>query len=100
MTTRVSDCIAPDHAALAGHFPGHPVVPGVVLLNRVAAAFAAQHPEAAAIDAWPLVKFVSPLLPGEPFTIAFEQTASATVKFVVHCDARIVASGSLTPMCA
>ena len=36
-----------DHPSLPGHFPGRPVVPGVVLLDRVLAAIEAAHGPAA-----------------------------------------------------
>ena len=56
--------IAPDHPALPGHFPGAPIVPGVVLLERVLAAIA-QAGGATAPLRLPQVKFLQPLLPGE-----------------------------------
>ena len=31
--------IAADHPSLAGHFPGNPIVPGVVILEEVVRAF-------------------------------------------------------------
>ena len=40
MTTTLSLRIAPDHPALAGHFPGNPIVPGVVLLDLAIRALA------------------------------------------------------------
>lgn len=50
-----------DHPALPGHFPGRPVVPGVVLLDRVAEAIEREF--GARVAALPQVKFMAPLLP-------------------------------------
>lgn len=51
------------HPALPGHFPHAPVVPGVILLDRVAAAI--ERAWAKRICALPQVKFLSPVLPDE-----------------------------------
>jgi 3-hydroxymyristoyl/3-hydroxydecanoyl-(acyl carrier protein) dehydratase len=52
-----------DHPSLAGHFPGRPVVPGVVLLDHVLGALAAHG--SAPIRDLQQVKFLATLLPGE-----------------------------------
>lgn len=87
--------IPADHPALPGHFPGYPITPGVVLLNQVAKA-CVQWQADARITAWPQVKFVSPLLPEEAFVIRLTQSLPDTVRFTVHVDARLVASGQFT----
>jgi 3-hydroxyacyl-[acyl-carrier-protein] dehydratase len=61
--TRLS--IAPDHPALPGHFPGQPVVPGVVLLDRLIEAAEAALARPVLVTGLPQVKFLAPLLPGE-----------------------------------
>ena len=55
------------HPALPGHFPGHPIVPGVVLLDRVAAALEKNGARLARIG---VVKFLTPLKPDEDATLA------------------------------
>ena len=51
------------HPSLPGHFPGQPVVPGVLLLDRVAALL--QRESAGVLARIDQVKFLAPLLPGE-----------------------------------
>jgi 3-hydroxymyristoyl/3-hydroxydecanoyl-(acyl carrier protein) dehydratase len=87
--------IPADHPALAGHFPGYPITPGVVLLNQVAQA-CAQWQADARITAWPQVKFVSPLLPEEAFVIRLTQSAPDSARFNVHVGTRLVASGQFS----
>jgi len=60
------------HPALPGHFPGHPIVPGVLLLDCVlAGATAALNRPVTVLQK---VKFVAPLLPDESATVACEAT--------------------------
>lgn len=75
-----------DHPAFAGHFPGTPIVPGVVLLDEVMHAIVADT-GLPAID-WQLssVKFLSPLKPGESVIIEHEQSANGAIKFEVLCE--------------
>ncbi len=54
--------IAASHPSLPGHFPGHPIVPGVVLLDE---AMACALPTGACLAGFDAVKFTRPVLPGE-----------------------------------
>lgn len=56
--------IPPDHPCLAGHFPGNPVVPGVVLLDRVLEAIERRSGPTGPLRL-PQAKFLQPLKPGE-----------------------------------
>ena len=53
--------------SLPGHFPGNPIVPGVVLLDRIAAALERQGGRLARIG---VVKFMTPLRPDEDATLS------------------------------
>ena len=57
-----------DHPALPGHFPGNPVVPGVVLLDEVLSLLESLHGALPALRL-PQVKFLQPLLPGEEASV-------------------------------
>jgi 3-hydroxymyristoyl/3-hydroxydecanoyl-(acyl carrier protein) dehydratase len=61
-----------EHPSLPGHFPGRPIVPGVVLLDRVLDAIEAAHGAPVAALRLPQVKFVQPLLPGEAAEVLLE----------------------------
>lgn len=64
MTRIEFDLTVPDdHPSLAGHFPGNPVVPGVLLLHRAMDALHRRTGEQIAL--LKRVKFLSALRPGE-----------------------------------
>ena len=84
--------IEPAHPALAGHFPGNPVVPGVVLLERVAAACKAwRGARVAQCDA----KFMRPLLPGEDAVIELREDGVRVRFSVMDGDDALFARGVL-----
>lgn len=90
--------ISPDHPSLPGHFPGRPVVPGVVVLERVIEAIEAAHGPLAALRL-PQVKFVQPLLPGEPATVVLDGAAPRWRFRVLRGDV-LLASGEIVSMAA
>ena len=96
MRFEVLRLIHADHPSLPGHFPGAPLVPGVVILDEVIAA----------IDEWRRdsqlsgvrsVKFLAPLNPEQPFTISLSATGkdAGEVSFCCRVDERVIVEGRL-----
>lgn len=101
-------CIASDHPALPGHFPGFPLVPGVILLEQVAVALRAWRGErlARVVEA----KFMAPLLPAQSANVrlslvtvsravstdaAVSGEAAARIRFEIFRDDTVLARGSI-----
>ncbi len=76
--------IAPDHPCFAGHFPGHPVLPGVLLLDRVLAVARAELNDQLAQCTVYNVKFLAEIGPGAELDIAVVPARAQEHKFTVH----------------
>ncbi len=91
--------IDPDHPSLPGHFPGRPIVPGVVLLERVLEAIEREHgalPRGpGAILRLPRVKFVQSLLPGQAAEVTLDLAAPGRWRFRVQRGDALLASGEV-----
>lgn len=91
--------VAADHPCLPGHFPGRPLVPGVILLERAIEALEARH---GALRGLRLTqaKFVQPLLPGETAQVQLEPlppapSGAARWRFRVRRGETLLASGEI-----
>lgn len=97
--------IVPDHPAFAGHFPGAPIVPGVVLLDAAVHAAlqllnlplpddqtGADLRHVCQISA---AKFLSPVGPGETLTLSLNTLATGGIRFDIASGDRKVATGTL-----
>ena len=85
--------IPADHPALPGHFPGQPIVPGVVLLDRVIEAIEAG-PGPLPPLRLPQVKFLQPLLPGQSAQVQLQGDAPRWRFRVLRGDT-VLASGEV-----
>ena len=86
-----------DHPAFAGHFPGTPILPGVMLLDTVLHAIAVA--TGIALDTCEIrsVKFLNPASPGDELVIQHILSAGGTIRFDVAAGTRKIASGSSVP---
>jgi 3-hydroxymyristoyl/3-hydroxydecanoyl-(acyl carrier protein) dehydratase len=81
------------HPSLAGHFPGRPIVAGVLLLEAVALALRDWRGLGVrqVVDA----KFVAPLLPGEDASLELVAQDDARFRFTVRRGADTLLRGTL-----
>ncbi|MGM9489850.1 hypothetical protein [Ideonella sp. YS5] len=92
------------HPSLAGHFPGLPVYPGVVLLAQVLEAALSIESLAAWLGVSPRiesVKFLSPVMPADgagdlPVSITFTRRGGV-LDFELACGAVVAARGQMAP---
>jgi len=94
--TEFTWAVPADHPAFPGHFPGRPIVPGVVLLDQ--AILFAESLLGKKIEHWQIgnAKFLSPVGPAETLVFSLQTTPRGSIVFTVKSGARDVASGSLT----
>jgi len=74
----------------AGHFPGRPIVPGVLLIERVEATLAQRGRRMVEVGS---VKFLAAALPEETLAISVACDASGDARFEIVRETTLVASG-------
>jgi 3-hydroxyacyl-[acyl-carrier-protein] dehydratase len=89
--------IAADHPSYAGHFPGTPVLPGVVLLDATLDALEKAGKGPAGHWEVSNAKFQSAVRPGEALTLHHESLPNGSIRFAIRAVDRAVANGLIIP---
>lgn len=89
--------VAADHPAYAGHFPGEPILPGVVLLAEAIEAIARASGRGVERFTLAQAKFLQPVTPGTALSLQHATGEDGSVRFEVRSGERVMASGVLVP---
>ena len=82
------------HPALSGHFPGNPIVPGVVILDEVIGAAQAWLGDGFHVVGLSHAKFLAPLKPDETARVELA-LRGPLLEFAVYRGAATIAKGTL-----
>lgn len=80
MTQAGSFAVPAEHPSLPGHFPGNPIVPGVLLLAEIFALIGGAHP-GLRVAGLLHAKFLRPVRPGEMLSVSTRTTDADRVEF-------------------
>lgn len=70
-----------DESFYEGHFPGRPVTPGVILIDRAVAAAETLLGKKIALKGLKKVKFSNPVLPGEKVELSVVQLSDSEIGY-------------------
>lgn len=89
--------ISAGHPSLSGHFPGRPLVPGVVILQQVLARLATSQPQLS-VSGIRKLKFLRQLSPEESFLVSFIPVKNGSIRFkcLMVNDNSVLAEGHLS----
>ena len=83
--------VGEDHPSLPGHFPGRPIVPGVVLLDRALRLILGER----CPTGLPAVKFTAPVRPGQTVAVSSAPVGEGRIAFECSVAGAVVARGSV-----
>lgn len=88
-----------DHPCLAGHFPGNPIVPGVVILDEISNAILGKFNEYKIIG-FSSVKFLQPLLAEQNVSVNIVEPSEpdkvdVKIKFNANLNDTVIAQGEI-----
>jgi 3-hydroxymyristoyl/3-hydroxydecanoyl-(acyl carrier protein) dehydratase len=85
-----------EHPSLAGHFPGDPIVPGVLLLEMCCDVLQRALPELGPLTQVSSTKFTRIVRPGETVTVRYGTSATAaSIRFSCETHDGTAAQGQL-----
>ena len=84
--------IPAEHSTLAGHFPGHPVVPGVVIIDEIMTLIN-EHNESLKLESISYMKFSLPLQSGQVCRILVNISDYDSVTIECQVNGRAITKG-------
>ncbi len=80
-----------DHPSLKGHFPGNPVIPGVVILNKVLESISAEK----SLKTYRIVsaKFQNPLIPPAVMTVQITEQSANRYNYKAMAEETVISNG-------
>lgn len=82
------------HPSLEGHFPGHPIVPGVVILDHVVSGLISQL-QGVSLDGIRQVKFIRPLLSNVVVKVTYQAKSETLYRFSCEYNSTVMVSGQI-----